>query len=65
MSIQDPANSNDQEGMIPQTGLSASTQTVSELLDSAPTSRFHRQAVIVSGMGFFTDAYDLFVIGVV
>lgn len=65
MSIQDPANSNDQEGMIPQTGLSASTQTVSDLLDSAPTSRFHRQAVIVSGMGFFTDAYDLFVIGVV
>ncbi len=63
MSIQDPANSNDQEGMIPQTGLSASTQTVSDLLDSAPTSRFHRQAVIVSGMGFFTDAYDRFVIG--
>ena len=38
---------------------------VAELLDSAPLSRFHRRAVIVSGMGFFTDAYDLFVIGTV
>ena len=52
-------------GLLPQTGIAAPTLTVSELLDSAPTSRFHRQAVIVSGMGFFTDAYDLFVIGIV
>ena len=29
------------------------------------TSRFHRRAVLISGMGFFTDAYDLFVIGTV
>jgi PHS family inorganic phosphate transporter-like MFS transporter len=65
VSIAEPANSDFENELIPQTGLSASTQTVSELLDSAPTSRFHRQAVIVSGMGFFTDAYDLFVIGVV
>ena len=65
MSVAEPADSDFENGLIPQTGLSASTQTVSELLDSAPTSRFHRQAVIVSGMGFFTDAYDLFVIGVV
>jgi MFS family permease len=36
--------------------------TVARLLDEAPTSRFHRRAVVVSGMGFFTDAYDLFVI---
>ena len=28
-------------------------------------SRFHRRAVLISGMGFFTDAYDLFVIGTV
>ena len=54
-----------ENGLLPQTGIAAATQTVSELLDSAPTSRFHRQAVIVSGMGFFTDAYDLFVIGIV
>ena len=32
------------------------------LLDDAPVSRFHHRAVLVSGMGFFTDAYDLFVI---
>ena len=33
-------------------------------LDSAALSRFHLRAAVVSGMGFFTDAYDLFVIGV-
>jgi PHS family inorganic phosphate transporter-like MFS transporter len=32
-------------------------------LDEASLSRFHLRAVLVSGMGFFTDAYDLFVIG--
>ena len=51
--------------LLPQTGLAAPTQTVSELLDDAPTSRFHHRAVVISGMGFFTDAYDLFVIGTV
>src|SRR5256884_749808 len=35
-----------------------------EALDEASLSRFHRRAVFVSGMGFFTDAYDLFVIGI-
>jgi PHS family inorganic phosphate transporter-like MFS transporter len=39
--------------------------TVNQLLDDAPLSRFHRRAVLISGMGFFTDAYDLFVIGTV
>jgi MFS transporter, PHS family, inorganic phosphate transporter len=34
-------------------------------LDDAALSRFHLRAVFVSGMGFFTDAYDLFVIGIV
>jgi MFS transporter, PHS family, inorganic phosphate transporter len=33
-------------------------------LDEAPVSRFHLRAALVSGMGFFTDAYDLFVIGI-
>src|SRR5450755_1083115 len=33
-------------------------------LDEASISRFHLRAVLVSGMGFFTDAYDLFIIGV-
>jgi MFS family permease len=39
--------------------------SVNQLLDEAPMSRFHRRAVLISGMGFFTDAYDLFVIGTV
>ncbi len=33
-------------------------------LDEARLSRFHLRAVLVSGMGLFTDAYDLFVIGI-
>jgi PHS family inorganic phosphate transporter-like MFS transporter len=33
-------------------------------LDEASISRFHLRAVLVSGTGFFTDAYDLFVIGI-
>ncbi len=48
---------------VPATGLA--TASVGDLLDEAPPSRFHRRAVVISGMGFFTDAYDLFVIGTV
>ncbi len=33
-------------------------------LDEAPLSRFHTKSVITAGMGFFTDAYDLFIIGI-
>jgi MFS transporter, PHS family, inorganic phosphate transporter len=33
-------------------------------LDEASLSRSHLRAVVASGMGFFTDAYDLFVIGI-
>jgi MFS transporter, PHS family, inorganic phosphate transporter len=33
-------------------------------LDEAPLGRVHLRAVVASGMGFFTDAYDLFVIGI-
>jgi MFS transporter, PHS family, inorganic phosphate transporter len=33
-------------------------------LDEASLSRVHLRAVLASGVGFFTDAYDLFVIGV-
>ena len=39
--------------------------TISDLLNEAPRSKFHRRAVLISGMGFFTDSYDLFVIGTV
>jgi PHS family inorganic phosphate transporter-like MFS transporter len=38
--------------------------SVGQLLDEAPMSRYHLRTVVVSGMGFFTDAYCLFVIGV-
>jgi MFS family permease len=34
-------------------------------LDDAKVNRFQMKVMFVSGMGFFTDAYDLFVIGVV
>jgi MFS family permease len=37
--------------------------TVTDLLNEAPSSKFHRRTVVISGVGFFTDAYDLFVIG--
>ena len=40
-------------------------RTLTAVLDEAPTGRFHRRAVLVSGVGFFTDAYDLFVISIV
>jgi MFS transporter, PHS family, inorganic phosphate transporter len=43
----------------------ATAASVSEALDNAPLSAFHRRAVVVSGVGFFTDAYDLFVISTV
>jgi MFS transporter, PHS family, inorganic phosphate transporter len=41
------------------------TTDLMDTLDEAALSRFHLRAVLVSGMGFFTDAYDLFVIGIV
>ena len=36
-----------------------------EALDDSAVTRFQWKIMFVSGMGFFTDAYDLFVIGVV
>jgi MFS transporter, PHS family, inorganic phosphate transporter len=34
-------------------------------MDDAKPSRLHWKIMFISGMGFFTDAYDLFIIGVV
>jgi MFS family permease len=34
-----------------------------DALNEAPVSQFHTKAIFTSGMGFFTDAYDLFIIG--
>jgi PHS family inorganic phosphate transporter-like MFS transporter len=39
-------------------------QDLIEGLDGVSLSRFHLRTALVSGTGFFTDAYDLFVIGV-
>lgn len=36
---------------------------VIDALNDAPLGRFHFRAVLTAGMGFFTDAYDLFIIG--
>ncbi len=36
---------------------------VAAALDEATLSLFHLRAVLISGVGFFTDAYDLFIIG--
>ncbi len=40
-----------------------SNQTIEKSLDEAPLSLFHLRAMVISGLGFFTDAYDLFIIG--
>ncbi len=50
------------EGQLRATGV---TNSVAAALDDAPRSKFHRRTVLVSGVGFFTDAYDLFVISIV
>jgi MFS transporter, PHS family, inorganic phosphate transporter len=34
-------------------------------LDEAKVSKLHWKIMFISGMGFFTDSYDLFIIGVV
>ena len=36
-----------------------------DALDESRVTRFQWKIMFISGMGFFTDAYDLFVIGIV
>ncbi len=43
----------------------SSSQEALRQLDESPLSGFHFKTVITAGMGFFTDAYDLFIIGTV
>jgi len=38
---------------------------VLEKMDAAGVAKLHWRIMFISGMGFFTDAYDLFIIGVV
>ncbi|MHB1435821.1 MAG: MFS transporter [Acidimicrobiales bacterium] len=40
-------------------------KSILQPLDDAKVSRFHLKTILISGMGFFTDAYDLFVIGII
>ncbi|HET9919107.1 MAG TPA: MFS transporter [Ktedonobacteraceae bacterium] len=42
----------------------ASAEAILAKLDASSVSGFHVKALFTSGMGFFTDAYDLFIIGV-
>ncbi len=42
----------------------ATSITLTQALDEAPLSLFHIRAFLTAGMGFFTDAYDLFIIGI-
>ncbi|MCL4317572.1 MAG: MFS transporter, partial [Candidatus Thermoplasmatota archaeon] len=34
-------------------------------LDESSVKKYHLKTILIAGMGFFTDAYDLFVIGVI
>lgn len=45
-------------------GTVSSAQSVLAALDDSTLSGFHFKTMLTSGMGFFTDAYDLFIIGV-
>lgn len=45
-------------------GTASSAQSVLAALDNSTLSGFHFKTMLTSGMGFFTDAYDLFIIGV-
>jgi MFS family permease len=38
-------------------------KNLTSTINEAPLSLFHFQAVLTAGLGFFTDAYDLFIIG--
>jgi len=42
----------------------ARSAELADALDETSLGRVHMRAVVASGMGFFTDAYDLFVIGI-
>ena len=49
--------------MSQSTGTHVPQFSVIDSLNNAPVSFFHLRAAFTAGMGFFTDAYDLFIIG--
>jgi MFS transporter, PHS family, inorganic phosphate transporter len=57
-------SSTSRQAVDPDQGLTVSRELLAQM-DDAATSREHWKILITSGMGFFTDAYDLFIIGVV
>ncbi|MBX5466100.1 MAG: MFS transporter [Firmicutes bacterium] len=38
-------------------------QSVLQVLDETPVTPYHWRTILTTGLGFFTDAYDLFIIG--
>ena len=46
-------------------GVPSETRRILSALDTARVQRFHLRTIVIAGMGFFTDAYDLFVISLV
>jgi len=46
-------------------GTPSDSRQILNALDSARIQRFHFRTILVAGMGFFSDAYDLFVISLV
>ncbi len=49
----------------PEGGLPPDARRILNALDTSRVQRFHFRTIVVAGMGFFTDAYDLFVISLV
>ncbi|HLI09939.1 MAG TPA: MFS transporter [Ktedonobacteraceae bacterium] len=50
-------------GIQPLDAHTKSVRSILEELDNSKITGIHWKAMITSGMGFFTDAYDLFIIG--
>ncbi|MGI0072162.1 MAG: MFS transporter [Thermoplasmata archaeon] len=46
-------------------GIGPDSRRILHALDTSRVQRFHFKTIVVAGMGFFTDAYDLFVISLV
>ncbi len=46
-------------------GVPSESRRILSALDTTRVQRFHFRTIVVAGMGFFTDAYDLFVISLV
>lgn len=52
------------QSVLPKTGSNMEVSVLKKL-DEAPIMRYHWRTVVTTGLGFFTDAYDLFIVGTV